>query len=282
MGNSDTKVTIHFWLLAVFFAVTLGGAGLGALYMTRANSIAKARIAENKETARPANIEAIAIKDKNCPECFDAMPLLANLENANVKLTSQRILDRTDDEAKTLIAKYAIAKLPTIILRGEVQKNADLKAALARAGDINGDTFVLRQVGGPYIAAATGKITGKTELMLIGDSSCNKCYDVKQHQAILSQFGLSPQITTVDVNSPSARALISRYQISLIPTFVLTGEVKEYPAFLKIWPQVGTVKSGAYIFTQGVPAMGVYRDLKTGKTIDPDQLAKQSGTTAKK
>lgn len=71
MEPSENKVTVNFWLLAVFFAVVLGSAGLGGLYLTRANSMIKDRIAANKETARPANIDAITISDKNCPECFD-------------------------------------------------------------------------------------------------------------------------------------------------------------------------------------------------------------------
>ncbi|MFA5813383.1 MAG: hypothetical protein WC862_02620 [Patescibacteria group bacterium] len=283
MENSETKVKISFWLLAIFFAIVFGSVGLGALYLTRANSIVKAKIAENREAARPANIEAIAINDKDCQECFDVTPIFANLESANVKLISKRILDRADDEAKTLIAKYAIEKLPTIILRGEVQKNVDLKTLLARAGDINGDTFVLRQINGPYVSAATGEIKGKTELTLIGDSACGECYDVKQHQAILFGFGFNPKIKVVDVNSPEAKSLINKYKISLIPTFVLTGEVEEYPIFLEVWPQAGIVKDDAYIFVQGVPLMGVYKDLKTGKIINPKQTANQpSVTTTKK
>ncbi|MEK7213088.1 MAG: hypothetical protein AAB678_01450 [Patescibacteria group bacterium] len=269
MEPSENKVTVNFWLLAVFFAVVLGSAGLGGLYLTRANSMIKDRIAANKETARPANIDAITISDKNCPECFDVALILANLKNANIKLNTSRAVDRSEEEAKTLINKYAIEKLPTLILRGEVQKDDSLKAALLQAGDIDGDTFVLRQIGGPYVVAATGEIKGQTELTLIGDSTCDKCYDVRQHQSILFRFGLSPKTKVVDVNSSEAKALMAKYKISLIPTFVLTGEVKEYPAFLKIWPQVGAVKNNAYIFTQGVPSMGVYKDLKTGKVINP-------------
>lgn len=276
---SENKVTINFWLLTIFFTAILVSAGLGVFYLTRANFAVKAKIIENKEAARPANLEAIVIRDKNCPECFDVTPLIASLASLNVKLTTQRDLDQADAEAKTLIAKYSIEKLPTLILRGEIQKNADLATTLSRAGSVDRDTFVLRQIGGPYIATATGEVKGKIELALIADTSCQSCYDVRQHQKILAQFGLNPRVTVLDISSSEAKSLINKYKITLIPTFILTGEVAEYPALTEIWPQVGIVKNDAYVFTQGVTIMGVYKDLKTGKIINPEQIAKQSSTT---
>ena len=282
MENSDNRVTTNFWLLAVFFAAILGGTSLGVLYLARTNALVKTKIAENKEAARPANIEAIILIDQKCQDCFDVAPILTNFAQANIKITSTRTLNRTDQEAQTLIAKYAIEKLPTIILRGEVQKDADLKAALSQAGNIDGDTFVLRQIGGPYVAAVSGEIKGKTELTLISDSACGKCYDVKIHQVILAGFGLKPKTKAVDIKSPEAKALIKQYKIFLLPTFVLTGEVQEYPALLKVWPQVGVVNNNAYVFTQGVSTMGVYQDLKTGKIIDPTVATKPNSAAPKK
>ena len=217
------------------------------------------------------------ITDKNCPECFNVAPMVANLKNANVVLTNQRELDRADDEAKALISQYAIAKLPALILRGEVQKNTELKPTLARMGDITDTTFVLRQIGGPYVVAATGEVKGKTELTLISAAACAECYDVTQHPIILSQFGLNPTITNVDAASPEGRAVRRQYQITLVPTFILTGEVSEYPALVNIWPQVGVVKDGAYVFTAGVSAMGTYQDLATGQTVSPSQAATSAG-----
>ncbi len=273
METLDNKIKINFWLVAISFAVILGSAGLGVLYMARANSIVGAKIAENKEVTRPAKISAIVIDDKNCEECFDAAQILTTLLKANVKFTSKRIVDRTEAEAKELIAKYTIEKLPTVILEGEVQKDESVAAMLARAGDLKDDTFVLKQIGGPFVEASTGEIKGKTKLTLIGDVSCGSCYDVRQHQLILRQYGLNPEIKMIDIASPEAKTVINQYKIISIPTFVLSGEVKEYPALLKVWPQVGMVKDGAYVFTLGVPSMGVYKNLKTGKIINPVEAA---------
>ncbi len=283
MGKTNTNVTVNFWLLTIFLALVLGGTSLGVLYMARANSIVKTKILANKEAARPANIEAIIIADKNCPECFDVAPMLASLSKLNIKLTSSRTIDRIDEGAKTLIANYAITKLPTLILKGEVQKDANLKNALSRAGDVNGDTFVLRQIGGPYVVAASGEIKGKTELTLIGDLSCPNCYDVRQHQLILSQFGLkTDKVKNLDIGSAEAKTLINKYKISFVPTFILSGEVKEYPALVKVWPQVGVVENGDYVFTLGVPSMGTYKNLKTGKIVDPATTKVSAGATAGK
>ncbi|MBI5135158.1 hypothetical protein HZA86_02905 [Candidatus Uhrbacteria bacterium] len=267
---------LSIWLLGGVFAVIAGSASVGILYTTRAQSVVGANIAKNKEDARPANIEITVISDKDCKECFDVTPTLTEIERANVAVTAKRTLDRIDEEAKAMIAQYAIQRLPTIIIRGEVQKQESFKTALAQFGDVTGDTFVLRKIGGPSVVASTGEIKGKTTLTLLRDSSCSQCYEVQKHRAILYRFGLTPTaFSVVDVNAAEGRALVKKYGISLVPAFVLTGEVTEYSDLLTLWPTVGIVNNGAYVFTQGVPTMGVYKDLKTGKIIDPDKIAKQ-------
>lgn len=281
MENSNSNLTINFWFLAVIFTIILGGSSLGFLFLTRANSLVGDKIAAEKEAKRPSNLEAIIIKDKNCLDCFDVAPLLANLEKVNVKLTSTRSIDMAEEEAKGLIAKYSLEKLPTVILRGELQRNADLKNILSQGGDVTDDTFILRKIGGPYVAPATGEVKGRIELTLIGDATCSNCYDVRQHQAILSQFGLNPEAKSLDVSMPEAKTLMKKYQISLVPTFVLTGQVSEYPTLTNIWPQVGVVKDKAYVFTTGVSSMGVYKDLKTGKIVDPLAAQKPSASSSR-
>ena len=106
--------------------------------------------------------------------------------------------------------------------------------------------------------------------VLLTDITCTQCYDVTQHEVILKQFGINAAAKVADVKSVAGQALVGRYGIKMVPTFVLTGDTAEYPSLKAVWPQVGMVASdGTYVFTKGVPLMGIYKDLTTNKIITP-------------
>jgi len=272
--NEHKKKSINFWLLAFFFGLLLGSLSFGSIFTWRTNGLVEIKNKEARETKRPAKIEAIVLNDKNCADCFDISPLFGALEKENVKIESKRDVERTSDEGKNLIEKYAIIKLPTVILRGELEKEKKVKDFLATLGEIKDGVFILRRVGGPYVVPSSGEIKGRTELILIADKTCEKCYDVLQHKLILNRFGVYPKITAVDVGAEEGKKYIKQFGITLVPTFVLMGDVKEFPDLIGIWPQVGIEKNKAYVFTKGVAEMGIFKDLKSNKIIEPNAVKK--------
>ncbi len=243
----------------------------GIIFNLLTNSTVNAKIAEQKEIKRPANLEVTIIQDSACKECYDITKVINGLEKLNVKITKKNFIERTGDEAKALIEKYQIKKIPTFVLTGEINKGNELKSALTQIGAIQNDAFVYELKSGPYISTATGKIKGKTNLLLITDVTCATCYDVTQHETILARLGLSPRSKVVDAKSAEGKQAIKKYFIKQIPTFVLTGDLAEYPNLKSIWSDVGTIeRDGAYVFRQGVQFMGIYKEVVTGKIVDPN------------
>lgn len=263
---------INYWVLLALFAVIFVATATGMVFNLLTNSAVNAKVAQQKEEARPANLEMTIIQDSNCKECFDITKVITSLEKLNIKITKKNFIERTNDEGKALIEKYQIKKVPMFILTGEINKGNDLKAALSKTGTTQNDVFIYELKSGPYAVATTGEIKGKTNLLLIADVTCANCYDVTQHEIILSQFGLFPQSKVVDAKSAEGKKAINKYFIKQIPTFVLTGDVNEYPGLKSIWNEVGTIeRDGAYVFRQGVPFMGIYKEVVTGKIIDPSK-----------
>lgn len=255
--------------MAVFALVLLGTALTTTLFIKN-NNVLNKKLAETAEADRPANLELVMLTDKTCANCFDTTAILNQMEKENIKIDSRQILDKDSAEGKELIAKFAIKKLPTFLLKGELTKNSVLSNFFSQAGDIIENTFVFRQVGGPYFDTATGKVKGKVNLVLITDVTCTECYDVAQHEAILKQFGITTLAKIADTKSDLGRALVKAYAIKMVPAFVLSGDVKEYPRLTSVWSQVGFVaRDGAYVFTKGVPFMGAYKDLTTNKVVTP-------------
>ena len=268
---------INYWFLLAVSGVIFVSAGVTIFFSLKTNTVANKKMAESAETKRPANLDIVMITDTACKDCFNLNSVLDNIKKENIKVNSQKTIGIASDEGKQLITKYAIKKLPTFLVKGELAKNSVLAKFFSQAGDITDGTFVFRQVGGPYVETATGKVKGRVNLVLLTDTTCLECYDVTQHEVILKQFGLQPTSKVVDIKSAAGASFINSYKIKMTPTFVLTGDVDSYPEFKKIWPQVGIIANdGAYVFTKGVPFMGVYKNLTTNKIVTPKtELAPQ-------
>ena len=207
------QTNINYWVLLALFAIIFVATATGMVFNLLTNSAVNAKVAEQKEEARPANLEMTILQDDNCKECYDITKVIGGLEKLNVKITKKTFVERTSDEGKQLIEKYQVKKLPTFVLTGEINKGNELKAALSKMGTTQGDVFVFDLKGGPYAMASTGEIKGKVNLLLITDVTCTTCYDVTQHEIILSQFGLSPQSKVVDAKSAEGKKAINKYFI---------------------------------------------------------------------
>ncbi len=230
------------------------------------------------EAAKPANLNIIVLQEPNCENCSNLTPLINAIKKENVKINYEKTVIATSSEGIKLIDKYNIKKAPTLIISGEIEKEAKLKDMWKQLGKIQDGVFVLEQVGAPYVAIDSGEVKGRIKLIMLTDSNCGECYDVAIHSRILSKFGLptqNPQI--INSQSTNGKKLIAKYKIKLLPTIILTGDVKSYPTLTKIWPKIGTIeKNGAYIFREGVKRMGTYMDLTANKIIKPVKPANNS------
>ena len=220
------------------------------------------------EKSRPANVELTIISAPDCKACSDISLLLEQLKKKNIKITSEKTAPVASDEAVELLKKYTIVKVPTIILRGELEKNADLKEFLSAAGQIQSDgVFIATNLLPPYLDPVSGQVKGVFTVTYLTDKTCKECYDPTLHRQALQNFGMqASEEKTIDRADKAGAQLIAKYKITSVPTLVLQGDLKEYSALGQIWSQVGTIeKDGTYIFRAGQDIMGVYKDLKTGQ-----------------
>lgn len=261
---------INYRFLQVVAGIIFVSAAVTIFFSYKTNGLTNQKLKAAAEAKRPANLDLVLITDESCKDCFNLNPILDNLKKENIKINSTQTVDSAGEEGKQLIAKLAIKKLPTFLVKGELAKNSNLAKFFSATGETVDGTFVFRQVGGPFVDTGTGKVSGRVNMVMIIDSTCLECYDVTQHELILKQFGILPASKVVDTKSVLGASLLNAYKIKMVPAFILTGDVNAYPDFKAVWPQVGIVANdGAYIFTKGVPFMGVYKNLTTNKVITP-------------
>lgn len=268
--NTTSGLKINYRFLQVVAGIIFVSAAVTFFFSYKTNGLTNQKLKAAAEAKRPANLDLVMITDESCKDCFNLNPVLDIIKKENIKINSTKTLDSAGDEGKQLIAKLGIKKLPTFLVNGELQKNSVLAKFFSSTGEIVDGTFVFKQVGGPYLDTNTGKVMGRVSMVMIIDSTCVECYDVTQHELILKQFGMQPTSKVVDTKSVLGASLVNAYKIKMVPAFVLTGDVNAYPDFKAVWPQVGIVANdGAYVFTKGVPFMGVYKNLTTNKIITP-------------
>lgn len=224
--------------------------------------------ADSNQSADAAKVRVTIITKKDCVDCWDVNLLIDALKQNNVNITGQETVYIDDAKTKTLIDKYKITKVPTVLVAGELEKNDSLKQIWQTLGEIIDNVFVFRQVIPPYIDVATGQLKGKFSAIYLTDKSCSTCYDVKIHENALKNLGMNPtNAKEVDVASDEGKALVAKYKITKVPTLILNGELAEYQSLTQVWPTVGEIASdGAYVLTKA-EEMGTYRNLTTGKIV---------------
>ncbi|TSC76832.1 MAG: hypothetical protein G01um101431_15 [Parcubacteria group bacterium Gr01-1014_31] len=218
----------------------------------------------------PPRLQVTVVTDAACAECASLEPVVAQLAKFNIVL-ERATFERNSTEGAALLTRYGIVTVPTLVVSGDVDALPELASFWQKLGRRAADAVILDPPIPPYRDVQSGQIRGRVAVTLVGDAACTTCYDANEHLTILARFGIKDENPRrVDIRSTDGQTLRRDYGITMVPTFVLTGEVGVYEGLSNIWVQVGTTeKDGAYVFRQGVASMGTYRDLATGKIILP-------------
>ena len=112
------NISKHLNLYNVFLALTIL---LGIILIINViltfnlNDNLKKNAEALKEKLRPAKIEFTTIRNSKCQDCFDISSAISSIKNANVNITSEKILEFDSKEGRSLISKYGIGKIPSVV-----------------------------------------------------------------------------------------------------------------------------------------------------------------------
>ncbi len=278
--ESLKKVNLLNFLFIALLAVFL----INIAVILQNKYIAAQKKAAAEELARPANIEIITVNDSSCAACADLNIYIDAVKKQNVKVAAEKTVAANSEEGKSIIKNFEITRLPIFVVKGELEKNDGLKNLLNRLGKIKDRVFVFTVNPAPYFDIASGKIKGAVNITLISDKSCAECQNAQIYKQILTRFGIMKfsTETNLDKSDLNAKLIIKKYKIEAVPTFILTGEISEYPNLSNTWTQVGTIeKDGAYVFRE-LKATGLtYVNLKTGKIVKPETATPTPSSTPK-
>ncbi|HLC79243.1 MAG TPA: hypothetical protein VJG83_02320 [archaeon] len=222
----------------------------------------------------PAEITLTTITDSNEAKLITLASLAEQLQQLpELKIVSEKTLERNSTEAKQLIEKYRIERIPTILLQGETKKAQVLAENWPKIGTTENDgTLVLRNIPPIYFEVSTGKLRGKTTATFVSVPDKNEVFDSEEvyTQILQSAFGVTPVVQeTFSYDSKEGKALLAKYKMEKVPAFFLSGDLNAYNGFPQIWLQGGSVESdGNYVFRDLEAIRGIrYFDLNKNEIV---------------
>lgn len=251
------KLIILFTIAFSFFSV------IGSAQIFGINSDLNKDIEAQKEADRPAEL-SVSIINADCDECISIKDAVNNIEKLNVNLKRSE-MDFSSKEAKELIKKYNIKKLPVAIFIGETDKTTLLKRKISEITDNIDDVYITNIVKAPFIDSENGVKKGLINVITLIDSDCSNCFDITgAKNQILSSVKIKSE-KTIDKNSAEGKELISKYNIEKIPTILLDLESKYYDELNSVWGQIGSTESDESKILRQIPAP--YFDVEKDKIV---------------
>lgn len=267
-GKSYSDILL--WLVA---GLVLGAiAYLAFVYMQPVHVGTTMPPAGNSST--PANttnttavIDIVLINPPDCPACRPlgyVMPLLINVTQ-QLNLTIGYVANLSSSEGAQLIAKYNITKLPTLVVTGNYTSNFASGWTGSLGTQESDGALVLRNLYPPYYenGSTVGLVTG----IGIAAPNCPNCTNPSDYFQSLEDPSVDMNFSNTTIlqeNDSAAQALMKEYNITKLPTLLLSEDAQAYPIFNQSILPLGDVVNGWYILRNVTPP---YVDVTTGNVL---------------
>jgi len=212
-----------------------------------------------------------SLKDSKCEKCNDMAFLIKQIKAAGVKISEEKNIEAESSEGMELIKKYNLDFAPAIIMSKEAAAYDVIQKAWLQIGTKENDgAYVLRLAYPPFINLTTHKLRGVVDMVYLTDKSCTECYDVNLHREILAnQQGFAIKLgkeEKADISDVKGKELIAKYNITQVPTAILSDETSAYPSLQALKQFFSVEKDGFYVFRK-LQVLGTYKDLATNQIV---------------
>lgn len=211
-------------------------------------------------------VEAIYVTAENCEECMDPEKFMQEI-NATVYLTTREV---SGEAASELIQQYDLSFLPAFIFTSNLLQYPSFNQSWSVLGSTENDgKLVMRRPLPPYKNISTGNIEGLVKVTYLVDDECTECYDAALHKNVLKNYQVYiANESTVSTNSLEGQRFIETYNITKVPTVILSPEAQAYFTLVAVWSQVGSTESDGALVFRNLEAGGLtYKDLTTSQVI---------------
>ncbi|MBI2541822.1 hypothetical protein HYV80_03885 [Candidatus Woesearchaeota archaeon] len=219
------------------------------------------------------------IKDSKCADCADLALLISQIKAAGIKIVDEKTFEAGSSQGNDLLKRYNLGFVPTIILSKDAESYSIMEQAWFQIGTKENDgSYVMRVPSPPFMNLTSKVLRGIVDITYITDNSCPDCYNVSQHREILAnEQGFAVRLGReeyIDISDAKGKELIFKYNITHVPTIVVSDELGVYPSSQALKQFFSAEKDGSYVFRL-LSAVGTYKDLEKNEIVKAQQAEVQ-------
>jgi glutaredoxin len=187
-------------------------------------------------------VDFVLVQNSSCVECLDLNYFLDILDAYGIAVRSQKVIEYDSEEGKAISENYLIDRVPLVFIKGDISEYTMFSLVWSEAGGaVESDGVYSFREAVPYFDVLSGETKGLVTVTKLIDQNCFDCLDVNELVEPLNLMGVTiVKEETFDVSSPEAKNLIEKYEITKIPTIIVSSDAEEYLDFFVAWPEVGT------------------------------------------
>lgn len=217
-------------------------------------------------------VNSVVLVERDCADCFDIDKTVEEIRSSGVFILTKDKAYTDEKKGQDLIEKYGLKKAPVWVLSSDANEYEGITEAWKReeVGFIASDGSFVYTGAVPYFDLQDKNLHGLVNVTYIVDGQCVDCYDAYSvHRALLERLGVRIYVENiVDISTDWGKGLVKDYNITEIPTIILSSSASEYSLLTNAWKKVGTIESdGSYVF-RDLNSLGVKFE-----TINPGELS---------
>ena len=190
------------------------------------------------------------IYDSSCAECSSLSGFKKQLEAVGIGIEEYESIDSNSENGKNLIAQNNLKFTPSLLISKDIENYWWVFSQLEESLTENDEYYVLKNPVFPYKDLTTQSIKGKVDITYLTDNSCENCYNISILKSSFQSLGIYiDDENYVDISSTQGKGFLSKYEITAVPTVILSKEIKDYELIKEALEQVGTFETdGKFIF----------------------------------
>jgi len=190
------------------------------------------------------------IQDSTCFNCAGMSQIEDYLKESGVYIKERELIGAESEKGQILIKENNINFLTSLLISKDIEKYwwifPELEGFLIETEDY----YLLNQPFFPYFDIGDGEVKGEVSIKYITNMSCEECSDVDMLRNIFLSTGIYlDSEETIDISTSEGKNLVLKYNITQVPSVILSEEILDYESLLSSFEEVGSFESDySYVF----------------------------------
>lgn len=205
------------------------------------------------------------VSDSKCLECKSLSGMKEQFKSSGIKVRNYEVVPAESEAGKLLIKENNLSFLPALLTSKNIEEYWWIFPNIISLLDEKEDYFAFKNPAFPYKEISTGKIKGKVGITYLENKSCLECFNASILKEAFQEIGVYiDREVHIDISSAEGKALVKNYNITGIPTIILSDEISDYLAIKGILEKVGTYEGKKFVFRKLDVLNAKYQKLEGG------------------